>query len=242
MDGGIKDDLSAGINNDFRPVPVLDGERLLDRGAFHTRIESDSFPGQIIRRLGPFIREERVTERLDVSAGLFEELSDQYGITIPNFSTRIIQDPGGGFCGDIIVDRVNGKPLVEAIKTGESDLTAEDLDRFGETFASYYLDKERNGGNAIYDLRVDQFMWGNVEGDPVKKPYYVDLDPMQNDSVTAGEIELLWRSVKEAEIELSAKFPLSRAKLLELAEELRYLDGSAHPQIAAVLEEISSTS
>lgn len=243
MDGGVKDDSSLGqVDSGFRQPSILEGERLINRGAFHTRIESPAFPGKIIRRMGPFNREEGVNEKLDVSTGLFAELSSDYGINVPGFSTRVFKDPEGGFCGDIVVDQVKGVPLVEAIKSGEPDITVEDLDRLGEKLATYYIDKKKNGGDVLYDLRVDQFMWGEVEGDQTKKAYYVDLDPMHDDAVSVGRISLLWQSVLESEKDLSSKLALSRIKLLELIEEFRYLEGSMPAQAEEVQKQILSTS
>lgn len=226
-----------------KPVPILEGERYLDRGAWHTRIESAALPGKVIRRQGPFRQEQNITEPLGLSQGLFEELVVNYEITVPNFYTRIIQNDEQDYFGDIIVDRVSGKPLIDSIKEGNDKFTAEDLDRVGETFARYYTDKKRSGEMALTDLRIDQFMWGTIEGDPIERAYFVDLDPYYSDYISGGVIGMLWRSVKESEQKLGSRMELTRSKVLELINEFVDLDGVIREgQVSEIKEEILLTS
>ncbi len=246
MDDQDREELAryqAELEWSMKPIPILDGEHYLGEGAWHTRIESQSFPGKIIRRQGPFRQEKDIAGPLKLSQGLFEELAVNYGIIVPDFSTRVIQNSEGAYFGDIIVDRVSGKPLVDVIKEGDGKLTIEDLDKFGETFARYYIDKKRSGGTALSDLRIDQFIWGTIEGDTTERAYFIDLDPLYGEYISGSDLGQLWRSVKESEGKLGSKLELTRRKMLELIQE--FVDSNnliTEPFVKDIRNEILSTS
>lgn len=95
-----------------------------------------------------------------------------FGINVPNFDL-VIGPPTNGdtYMVYSVVDRVHGSNLEHA------SLPREVAEQFLENLLRYYEEKLSKGEEFLYDMHLEEFMYGKVKGDAEDRIYLVDLDP-----------------------------------------------------------------
>lgn len=106
----------------------------------------------------------------------FSELNEKYGVANSGFWPVIGHDKRGEPAAYIVTEKVHGLNLHDALINPNSTLINKADDMLAG-LGRYYHDVLTNGGMFIYDLRIEQFIYGHKAGETEDKLYLVDLDP-----------------------------------------------------------------
>ncbi len=125
-----------------------------------------------VLRLAYFNKIDGKPNKVDLEKRRKLEDLRSFDINVPNFD-MVIGPPTNGntYMVYTVVDRVHGANLEHASPPRE---TAE---HFLENLLRYYKEKLDKEEEFLYDMHLEEFMYGKVKGDTEDKIYLVDLDP-----------------------------------------------------------------
>lgn len=190
--------------------------------AFQTFEGADNY---VIRKIGF----EKIPEELEgvtdphesikIIKGLFNELTNEYGINIP--AEHVVgRDKSGESKIFTLTEKIEGHLLEEAKKEyGDDKKFIVELKKLFASLTRYLKDKYEKGGYRMWDIFVGrQYMYGHTKDSEEKKIYLIDTDTeyiSKYPNYGANALDL-GRFIKDYERELNLEFPNLIATLEEL--------------------------
>jgi hypothetical protein len=196
-----KEKLYAFENDPSKVVRVETFQALQKRYGWPPNMERN----ELVREITTLVREGR---------GLFNELTQEYGIPAP-VSFLIGKDPSGHDAVYAITEKIVGKNL-DALEP--TPALAARVEALYEKLAEYHADKWASGDPFLVDIdRIDQFVYGrSYDGTSDKEPeqiYLVDTDLRLFQGAGFA------RQLTQVERRYKTQFPRARATIEALIEQ-----------------------
>ncbi len=187
--------------------------------------------------------EELALHRFDMARVIFQELDQDYGITVVSYDIVLGSNEYNENAAYLVADKVVGEGLEEA------KIPEQEAERFFSSLLNYHIDKYKRGGYYVYDLNSHDFVYGKTDANPEELIYFVDLDdfydfldPTKENDHFALNLIALNGILKALEIHSGSGFVKLRGEYLNFLRRVKEsFDPSRRREIDKIIQEYQPT-